>query len=72
MKRTKLKMLRVERGWNQTEVANRIGMSITAYCFLETGRSDTSKETWDKIQELYNLKDEEMWAIRYPREEKVI
>lgn len=62
--RTKLKVLRVERGWRQCDVAEKIGIATVNYSLIETGKRLGRASTWRKIKELYNLKDEEMYSIQ--------
>ena len=68
MQRTKLKLLRVEKGWSQEDVAKQIGISTQSYALIERGIRFGSHGTWEKIKELYKLTDAEMWSIQSPKE----
>jgi DNA-binding XRE family transcriptional regulator len=46
---TKLKGKRVEKGFNQTELANKLGISLSSYCQKEIGKVDF---TLTEIQDL--------------------
>lgn len=62
--RTKLKVLRVKQGWTQRDVAEKIGITAPNYNLIETGKRFGRASTWNKIKELYNLKDSEMYSIQ--------
>ena len=62
--RTKLKLLRVSRGWTQRQAAEKIGINAPNYNLIETGKSFGRPSTWKKIKEVFKLKDSEMYAIQ--------
>lgn len=62
-KNLKLFMLRKERGWDQITAANAIGVHVNAYAKIEQGKSRGKVDVWNKIQQVYNIPDEEMWQI---------
>lgn len=62
--RTKLKVLRVERNWTQKDVAEKIGITAPNYHLIEAGKRFGRASTWEKIKNLYNLKDSEMYSIQ--------
>ena len=66
-KRMKLILIRTEKGLSQTEVAKELGVSLTTYCFLETGRSNGTLSLWGKIQKVFGIRDEDMWGIVNPK-----
>ncbi len=66
-KRMKLILLRTEKGWSQEETAKKLGVSITTYCFLETGRSNGTLNLWSKIQEVFGIPNAEMWETINPK-----
>lgn len=47
----------------QEEMAKRIGISKAAYCNIERGVRFGSVATWEKIQTLFNLTDDEVWKL---------
>ncbi len=51
----------------QQEMADKIGISKGAYSLIEQGKRVGSIRTWVKIQELFNLTDEEVWRLQKPK-----
>lgn len=51
----------------QQEMADKIGISLGAYSLIENGKRVGSTKTWVKIQELFNLTDEEVWQLQKPK-----
>ena len=51
----RLKLLRVENGWLQKDVAEKIGLSTTGYRNIEGGLSAPSLETFVKLSDLYDV-----------------
>ena len=62
--RTKLKLLRVARGWTQKDVAERIGIATPNYSQIERGNRFGRASTWERIKELYQLADSDMYSIQ--------
>ena len=62
--RTKLKLLRVSRGWTQKQAAEKIGVNAPNYNRIETGKSFGRPSTWERIKEVFRLRDSEMYAIQ--------
>lgn len=59
-----LRDLRYKNGdLTQEEMAKRIGISKAAYCNIERGVRFGSVATWEKIQTLFNLTDDEVWKL---------
>jgi len=50
---TVLKMLRVEFGMSQAEVARRCGASTPTICRVERGSADCKRSTRDRLEELF-------------------
>lgn len=63
--RMKLKLLRIEKKWSQEDVAKKIGISAASYSLIERGKRFGSQKTWEKIKEIYELQDHEMWDIQH-------
>lgn len=63
MVRTKLKVLRVQEGKTQEELAELLGVSTVTYCLIERGQRRGSPDFWKRVQEHFNIKDADMWAI---------
>lgn len=51
----------------QQEMADKIGISKGAYSLIEQRKRIGSTKTWVKIQELFNLTDEEVWQLQKPK-----
>ena len=58
-----LKSKRVAVGLSQQDVSERLGITLTAYSLIETGKRMGKLETWIKIQNLFQIPDSEMWNI---------
>lgn len=63
--RTDLKVLRIKNGWSQREIAEKLGISTGSYSLIENGKRFGSPKTWEKIKEIYNLENREMWEIQH-------
>ena len=63
MRTEKMKILRINRHMTQSDVAEKIGISLSLYNLIENGKRVGSIETWKKIQKLFSLSDKEMWSI---------
>lgn len=63
MRTEKMKILRITHNMTQSDVAEKIGISLSLYNLIENGKRVGSIETWKKIQELFSLSDKEMWSI---------
>lgn len=49
---------------SQKEAASKLGISEGAYSQIEKGKRTGSTKTWKKIQEVFNLTDEEVWSLQ--------
>ena len=47
----------------QTEMANKIGISATAYAQIELGKAHGKVSTWANIQNVFGLTDAEVWQL---------
>ena len=63
MRTEKMKILRINHHMNQSDVAKKIGISLSAYNLIENGKRVGTIETWVKIQKLFSLSDKEMWSL---------
>ena len=50
----RIRALREDHDWNQTELAKRLGMSQTGYSKYETGENDIPTEILVKLAEFYH------------------
>ena len=48
----------------QEQMAEKIGISKGAYSLIERKERVGSRKTWLKIQQLFKLKDEEVWKLQ--------
>lgn len=51
--RRRLKLLRVSKGYTQAEMAFICGVSRTAYCNIEKGKSNGSMKFWLAVQDMF-------------------
>ena len=51
----RIRDLREDRDWNQTQVANMLHMSQTGYSKYETGENDIPTQTLIKLADIYNV-----------------
>lgn len=58
----RLKELRVERGWSQQDLGERLGVSRQSVIAIENGRYDPSLPLAFKIAELFALSIEDMFT----------
>lgn len=63
MRTEKMKILRITHNMTQSDVAEKIGISLSLYNLIENGKRVGSIETWKKIQKLFTLSDKEMWSL---------
>ena len=59
--KSRLRVLRAERGWSQAELGERLGVSRQAVNALETDKHDPSLDLAFKIAVLFGLKVEEVF-----------
>ena len=63
MRTEKMKILRITHNMTQSDVAEKIGISLSLYNLIENSKRVGSIETWKKIQKLFSLSDKEMWSL---------
>ena len=63
MRTEKMKILRINHRMTQSDVAEKIGISLSLYNLIENSKRVGSIETWKKIQKLFSLSDKEMWSL---------
>ena len=51
----KIKLLRLQKGWSQKDVAKRLEISIPAFSKIETGITDVNLSRLNQISKLFNL-----------------
>ena len=58
----RLKVLRAQRDWNQSDLAERLGVSRQSVNAIETGKYDPSLPLAFRIAELFGLAIEEIFS----------
>ena len=58
----RLKLLRAERDWSQSDLAERLGVSRQSVNAIETGKYDPSLPLAFRISELFELPIEQIFA----------
>lgn len=66
--KTRLRVLRAERGWSQAELAGRIGVSRQAVNAIETGKHDPSLGLAFRLARLFGMTIEDLFEDGGPRE----
>ena len=61
--RKKLKLARLVKDIGTEEMSKKLGITRQAYYLIERGISYPKLEVWKKIQDILELRDEEMWEI---------
>ena len=64
--RNRLKVLRAERDWSQTDLGDRVGVSRQAVTAIETGKFDPSLPLALKIARLFGQPGEEIFFLDGP------
>ena len=59
--KTRLKVLRAERDWNQQDMADALGVSRQSWNAIETGKYDSSLPLAFRIADLFALSIEEIF-----------
>ena len=63
MRTEKMKILRITHNMTQSDVAEKIGISLSLYNLIENGKRVGTLQTWEKIQKLFSLNDKEMLSL---------
>lgn len=63
--RTKLKVLRVSKGLNQTQMAAKCGVSYGVYSLIERGKTKGTSEFWVRLKNEFNLSTDDAWKIEH-------
>ncbi|MGA4517380.1 helix-turn-helix transcriptional regulator [Solibacillus silvestris] len=61
--RTNLKIQRIKNGYSQEECAEKLGCCRSTYADIENGKRSGNKGFWQNVQKLFDVPDEEMWAL---------
>lgn len=63
--RTRLKVLRIQKGLTQKEAAERLGVTTASYSYVESGKRFGGDKIWKGIKALYGIKDKDIWGIQH-------
>ena len=53
--RSNLKAARKAHGWTQQELADRLGISLRYYRFIESGERDGDFALWDALEDIFSI-----------------
>ena len=53
--RAKLKAARKAHGWTQQELADKLGISLRYYRFIESGERDGDFALWDTLEDIFDI-----------------
>lgn len=67
MKRQELKILRIQHELTQLQMAAKLGVSVTTYNLVETGRREGTNSFWLKLQEEFELDGGTVWKLKNPQ-----
>ena len=62
--RKDLKVFRVMQDLTQEEMAARVGITRANYNLIENGKSNGGFKFWIKLQNEFNLTDEQVWKMK--------
>jgi len=62
--REKIKLMRVEKGWSQEQVAEKLNMSLNAYGDIERGKTRPNLRRLEQIAKLFGVELEELVSDR--------
>lgn len=65
MARENLKKARKAAGMTQQQVAEKLGISVTAYQNIEYGKSLGSIKHWDSLEDLFSINQRRLREISY-------
>lgn len=64
MKRQALKVFRVTHNLTQQQLADKMGVSLSTYNLIESGKRRGSQEFWVKLQKEFNLDGGKVWELQ--------
>ena len=62
--RTALKQFRVGEHLTQAQMANKIGVSIRTYGYIENGKRGGNQKFWRNLQNAFDVPDNDMWKLQ--------
>lgn len=63
MRRINLKIFRIRQDLTKTEMAERLNWDRLSYGAIEAGKRDPSITFFYRLQEVFNISDEQMWEL---------
>lgn len=63
--RKTLKAMRAKNGWDQKDVAAMMGVSTATYSMIESGARFGSAKSWEKLKDIYKIKNADIWRIQH-------
>ena len=64
MKRQALKVFRVTHNLTQQQMADKLGVSLSTYNFIESGKRRGSQKFWLTLQKEFNLDGSKVWELQ--------
>ena len=64
MKRQALKVFRVTHNLTQQQLADKLGVSVSTYNLIESGKRRGSQKFWLKLQQEFNLDGGKVWELQ--------
>lgn len=61
--RKALRLLRYEKELTQTDMARLLNVERVTYAAVERGVRDGSYKLWERLQQVFNIPDAEMWGL---------
>lgn len=62
--RKALMLFRLDKHLTQAEMAEKTGVSVKTYNYIENGVRSGKQEFWDKLQQAFNVSDSEMFPLQ--------
>lgn len=62
--RTALKQFRVGKHLTQAEMAEKIGVSVRTYGYIENGKRGGNQKFWRNLKFAFNVPDSDMWQLQ--------
>lgn len=66
-----IRTMRLQRGWTLDFVAQKAGITKSAYCHIEAGRRGASTSVWDRLEDLFGIDQRELREIKPESAEEV-
>lgn len=63
----KLRKVRISQGYNQVDVCTAIGLNVSQYCALESGKTATRPKTAKKIYDFFGVNFDEIFEV-FPKD----